>query len=142
MPSSTKLAYIIIVPDTLNHSYRMADNFRGMPIFVIFVVDLQSRNFPPPKINTHRYMRIGEGCGQKHRSAATYSLLASNSHYCHPADGVFTLMLFIQVSLQEWLSDKGNRARWESSSRDLWTAGLLSQILKPRKWLSLTFHEI
>ncbi len=53
----------------------MAGNFRGVPIFVIFVVDLQSRNFPPPKINAHRYMHIDEGHGQKHHgSVATCSL--------------------------------------------------------------------
>jgi hypothetical protein len=66
----------------------MAGNFRGM---LIFVVDLQSRKFPPPKLNDYRYVSIEEGRGQKHRgSAATRSsVLASNNRYCHPADGVF-----------------------------------------------------
>ena len=34
-------------------TYRMAGNFRGVLIFVIFVVDVQSRNFPPTKINAY-----------------------------------------------------------------------------------------
>jgi hypothetical protein len=49
----------------------MPDNFRGVPIFIIFVVDWQSRNFPPTKINV--YSSMDEGRGQKRRgSAATY----------------------------------------------------------------------
>ena len=53
----------------------MAGNFRGVLIFVIFVVDLQSRKFPPPKINDYRYASIDEGHGQKHHgSAPTRSL--------------------------------------------------------------------
>ena len=31
----------------------MAGSFRGVLIFVIFVVDLESRNFPPTKINAY-----------------------------------------------------------------------------------------
>jgi hypothetical protein len=46
--------------------YRTASNFCGVPIFVISVVDLQSRKFPPQKINAYRYMRMDEGRGQKH----------------------------------------------------------------------------
>ncbi len=68
---------ILLYVDQTFCLYRMAGNFRGVLIFVIFVVDLQSRNFPPPKINAHRYiyMRIDEGRDQKHRgSAATCSL--------------------------------------------------------------------
>ena len=49
----------------------MAGNFCGVLIFVIFVVDLQSRKFPPPKINDYRYASIDEGRGQKHHGSAT-----------------------------------------------------------------------
>ena len=41
----------------------MAGNFRGVLIFVIFVVDLQHEIFPPTKINaysdTHESMMMG-----------------------------------------------------------------------------------
>ena len=33
----------------------MAGNFRGVLIFVIFVVDLESQKFPPMKINAYLY---------------------------------------------------------------------------------------
>jgi hypothetical protein len=70
-----ELLYRTWTPWTPCNAYRMAGNFRGVPIFVILVVDLQSRNFPPLKINAHRYLRIDEGRGQKHRgSEATCSL--------------------------------------------------------------------
>jgi hypothetical protein len=39
----------------------MAGNFRGMLIFVIFVVNLQSQKFPPLKINVYRYVSIERG---------------------------------------------------------------------------------
>ena len=32
--------------------YRIAGYFRGVPIFVIFVTQRKTRNFPPPKITT------------------------------------------------------------------------------------------
>ena len=32
--------------------YRIAGYFRGMPIFVIFMTQRKTRNFPPPKITT------------------------------------------------------------------------------------------
>ena len=35
--------------------YRMAGNFRGVLIFVIFVTDRQSRKFSPTKINDYEY---------------------------------------------------------------------------------------
>jgi hypothetical protein len=55
--------------------YRVAENFRGVLIFIIFVVDLHSRKFPPPKINDYRHASIEEGHGQKYRgSTATRSL--------------------------------------------------------------------
>jgi hypothetical protein len=55
--------------------YRMSGNFHGVLIFVIFVVDFQSRKFPPPKIVDYRYVSIDKGRGQKHRgSTATRSL--------------------------------------------------------------------
>ena len=38
----------------------MAGNFRGVLIFVIFVVDLESRNFPPTKINAYGDMVLCE----------------------------------------------------------------------------------
>jgi hypothetical protein len=59
----------------------MAGNFRGVLIFVIFVVDLQSRKFPLPKINNYRYVSIDEGRGQKYRgSAATRSLCSISNN--------------------------------------------------------------
>ena len=49
----------------------MAGNFRGVLIFVIFVVDLESRNFPPTKINAYGDMRVHyDGRGHKHRGSA------------------------------------------------------------------------
>ena len=33
--------------------YHMAGNFHGVLIFVIFVVDLESRKFPPKKMNAY-----------------------------------------------------------------------------------------
>ena len=38
----------------------MAGSFRGVLIFVIFVVDLESRNFPPTKINAYGDMVLCE----------------------------------------------------------------------------------
>jgi hypothetical protein len=53
----------------------MAGNFRGVLVSVIFVVDLQSQKFSPPKINDYRCVSIDEGRGQKYRgSVATRSL--------------------------------------------------------------------
>ena len=76
----------------------MADNFRGVLIFVIFVVDLhdlESRNFPPTKINAYGDMVL---CESTMMGVATNivaarptfsSNIASNSSHCHPADSVF-----------------------------------------------------
>jgi hypothetical protein len=92
--------------------YRMACIFCGVLIFIIFVVDLQSQKISPTESNAYR---IYERCGQKHRgSTANFFSVVSNNRYCYPADGVFItfdLMLFVQVSLQKWLGDEGNRAR-------------------------------
>ena len=42
-----------------------------------------------------------------------FSVFAGNDRYCHPADGIFDnnilCYLFIRVSLQKWLSNKGNQ---------------------------------
>jgi hypothetical protein len=65
----------------------MAGNFRGVLIFVIFVVDLQSRNFHPRKLMPNVYTR---GVAKNIVEARpTFSLLVSNNRYCHPVDGVF-----------------------------------------------------
>jgi hypothetical protein len=80
--------------------YHMASNFHGVLIFVIFVVDLQSRKFPPTKINAYL---IYERRGQKH--------LHHYSTYCHPVDGVFVTNIVLSHTicpnfLQKWLGDK------------------------------------
>ena len=47
----------------------MAGHFRGVLIFMIFVVDLAVTKFPPIKMNSYSDTRvdliIDEGCGQK-----------------------------------------------------------------------------
>ena len=45
--------WTIIFYSNTRDDYRMAGNFRGVLIFVIYVVDWQSRRFPPTKINAY-----------------------------------------------------------------------------------------
>ena len=42
----------INIPHIQCTRYRIAGYFRGVPIFVIFVTQRKTRNFPPPKITT------------------------------------------------------------------------------------------
>jgi hypothetical protein len=71
----------------------MAGNFRGV-LIVIIVVDLQSQNFHPRKINAYI---INEGRGQKHHGSAANFL--SNNHYCHPIDGIFVTNIILSHAI-------------------------------------------
>ena len=73
----------------------MAGNFRGVLIFVIFVVDLAITKFSHPctKINAYGDMVLCESMmmGVATTIVAawpTLSSIASNSSHCHPADTV------------------------------------------------------
>jgi hypothetical protein len=52
-PAFTSIQIVNIV-----YMYHMAGIFVGVLSFVIFVVDLQSRKFPPPKINDYTDTRV------------------------------------------------------------------------------------
>ena len=89
--------------------YCMAGNFRGVLIFVIFMVDLAVTKFPPTKINAYGDMVLCESMmmGVATNIVAvrpTLSSIASNSSHCRPADKCstlifFYLMPFVQVSI-------------------------------------------
>ena len=90
------------------HEYRMAGNFRGVLISVIFVIDLTVTKFShPTKINAYGDMRVrDDGRGHKHRGSA-----ANTSQYQQATVAIiiqlmvsstlifFYLMLFVQVSV-------------------------------------------
>ena len=87
----------------------MAGNFRGVLIFVIFVVDLavtkistHEKLMPGPYVNirTWKLLRQGGVAKTSWKRGQLLSVLATNDHYCYPADGVldsngFLSMLFI-----------------------------------------------
>ena len=73
----------------------MADNFRGVLIFVIIVVDWQSRKFTPTKINVYRYEYIrGAWPKTSWKHGHLFSVASSTLIFFH-------LMLFVQVSFAE-----------------------------------------
>jgi hypothetical protein len=122
--------------------YHMASNFHGVLIFVIFVVDLQSRKFPPTKINAYPYIREA----WPKTSASLLSLLSSSwwrlrHKYCS-----------ISCHLSKFLTKvawwQGNRARSRAcidyiivcAAPHPWT-GLLSWYLKPQKLIQRAFSD-
>ena len=71
---------------------RMAGNFRGMPIFVIFVVHSAVTKFHWQKLNINMYGRqTNKGCGQilwLHGQSFWVTSCVLCCH-CHPANGTF-----------------------------------------------------
>jgi hypothetical protein len=84
-------------------------NFRGVVIFVIFVVDLAVM-----KISTHENGGAAP-CSEavlESNNPTVFQLMTSSTLII-----LFVyLMLFVQVSLQNWLSDRGNQADQERGS--------------------------
>ena len=135
----------------------MAGNFRGVLIFVIFVVDLAVTKFSHPRklmpggdMVLCEVMMMGVATNIV-AARPTLSSIVSNSSHCHPADRCstlifFYLMLFVQVSVGIWLSNKEDRERvyrlhhrFCSSATPLdW---LLSRNLKPRKLILRAFSD-
>ena len=135
----------------------MVGNFRGVLIFVIFVVDLAvTKFFHPRKLMPGGDMVL---CESMMMGVATnivaarpiLSSIASNSSHYHPADRCLTLiffylMLFIQVSVGIWLSNKEDRERMYRLHHRLCSSAtpldwLLSQNLKLRKLIFKAFSD-
>ena len=95
--------------------YRMAGNFHGVLIFIVTYEIM-------PVIYVHMEAIKARGVAKTSwKHGQLLSVLASNDHYCHPADGVhdsngFLSMLFVWISLQKWLSDK--EINWGRTVRD------------------------
>ena len=122
----------------------MVGNIRGVPNFIIFCDWFGSHNGDNMWLDRWwEWPRILWPRGQ------LFSVLASNSSHCHPADGVFDTNILlspviVQVSLQMLLSDKEN-PEWLCCTiihavPCPWT-GLLSQTLKPWKIILRTFSD-
>ena len=100
----------------------MADNFRGVLIFVIFVVDLAVTKFSHPQklMPTVTCMQVhDDGRGQKHtlwQRGQHFPVLASNSSHCHPADSVFDTNILL------------SHAFYSSLCRELWLSLVTKKI--------------
>ena len=81
----------------------MAGNFRGVLIFVIFVVDLAARNFPTTKINVFGDMVLCEctmmGMATNMAVQPTLPSVSKNSSHCHPADSVFDTNILLSRAI-------------------------------------------
>ena len=99
----------------------MAGNFRGVLIFVIFMVDLAVTKFfhPQKLMPTWRYYASPWWWAWPKTSwqrGQHFPVLASNSSHCHSADCVFGTNILLSQAicpglLQKWLSNKEDRAR-------------------------------
>jgi hypothetical protein len=68
----------------------MAGNFRGVLIFVIFVVDCSHENFHPRKLMPTVYTRgMTKNIVEARTTFSVLHVVIGNNRYCHPADGVF-----------------------------------------------------
>ena len=83
--------------------YRMAGNFCGVLIFVIFVVDLPVTKFSHPRklIPTVTVICEFMMMGVATNIVAARPTLSSIGSYCYLADGLFdtNILLFVQVSV-------------------------------------------
>ena len=83
----------------------MAGNFRGVLIFVIFVVDLAVTKFSHPRKLMPTVIYESMMMGVATNIVAVRPILSSIASHCHPADSIFDtdnflyLMLFVQVSV-------------------------------------------
>ena len=100
--------------------------------FCYFLLTEQSRNFHPrklmPTVQIRKY-RWGAWPKTLWKRSHLLSVLASNNHYCHPANGVFNILA------SHLLAEVAQILRVcidYCSALHLWT-GLLSRNLKPRK---------
>ena len=78
---------------------RMAGNFRGVVIFVIFVVDLAVMKFSHPQKLMPTVICESMMMGMATNIMAARPVLASNSNRCHPADGVFDTNILLSHAI-------------------------------------------
>jgi hypothetical protein len=112
---------------------------------VSLVVDLQSRNFLPPKINDYRYVKYRWGAWPKTswKCSHPFSVLASNNRYCHPANGVFNANIVPSHAI--CLSVFAEVAQRQRKSSEIENAYQLHHRLRstpPLDWVDVTKFKI
>ena len=123
----------------------MVGIFRGVLIFVIFVVDLAGTKFSHPRKLIPTMIWWWAWPQTSWQRGQHFPILASNSSHCHPADSVFDTDILLSHAFcpslcRIWLSIKQRRSRDHRLCRSATPLDwLLSRNLKPRKLILRAF---